>query len=552
MNELKNYIESHLISKKSGRLIPKAGQEKWMKKNHPNFLSCLLEETSIFGSRLTLSEKLWCVIKNISTCGVCLVCGNHTKFCGTRHTFNIYCSMKCKNSNERKFGSNNNFVIHKEKIQKIIKDKYGVENISQLNEIKEKKSKTLFENFGVAAASPGQISEIREKIEKTNQLRYGFSVATKNIEIIDKIKKTTKKKYGVDNWNQKHIPTKIINLREDTERYRKILVYLHHKRKYTLEKISTILGLAEHTIQKDFQKLEISIKRYYQSSHEKELIRFLSTLSPNIKSRIRIDQKEFDIFLPDISLAIEFAGLYWHSFVPGSEKESLQKKNRAIKTEIAEKQGIKLFRVYENEWLCPIKQNIWKSKIALEFGICSRRFRARKLKVQKIDSDEARSFFDLSHLQGFAAAKHYYALTTEDNKVVACMGFSKRRFSNSDDWELVRFAVLPHTSVIGGASKLLKHFEREHKPKKLVSFADRRLSTGKLYKTLGFELVKKVPISYDYVFRNRLISRYKMQKKNMKKFLPSYNPQFTETDNARNAGFRRIWNCGHLSFYKYF
>ena len=40
-------------------------------------------------------------------------------------------------------------------------------------------------------------------------------------------------------------------------------------------------------------------------------------------------------------------------------------------------------------------------------------------------------------------------------------------------FELLRFCNKLNTSVIGGASKLLSHFEKYQKPKQLTSYADR-------------------------------------------------------------------------------
>jgi hypothetical protein len=66
------------------------------------------------------------------------------------------------------------------------------------------------------------------------------------------------------------------------------------------------------------------------------------------------------------------------------------------------------------------------------------------------------------------------------------MTFSKPRFNRNYEYELVRFASKLGCQVIGGASKLLKYFERNYNPKSLISYADRRYSNGKLYYSLGF------------------------------------------------------------------
>lgn len=51
--------------------------------------------------------------------------------------------------------------------------KYGVENVSQLKEVKTKKSQTLFEHFGEQVSCPAKIKEVTEKAKKTCLERYG-------------------------------------------------------------------------------------------------------------------------------------------------------------------------------------------------------------------------------------------------------------------------------------------------------------------------------------------------------------------------------------------
>lgn len=55
-------------------------------------------------------------------------------------------------------------------------------------------------------------------------------------------------------------------------------------------------------------------------------------------------QHEIDIYLPNFNIGIEFDGLYWHSdkFKPASY--------HLDKTKMADRAGIRLFHVFENEW----------------------------------------------------------------------------------------------------------------------------------------------------------------------------------------------------------
>lgn len=65
--------------------------------------------------------------------------------------------------------------------------------------------------------------------------------------------------------------------------------------------------------------------------------------------------KELDIYLPDIKLAIEFDGLYWHS------DKFLDKNYHLRKTKECEEKEIHLIHIFEDEWIN--KKDIVKNKI---------------------------------------------------------------------------------------------------------------------------------------------------------------------------------------------
>lgn len=72
--------------------------------------------------------------------------------------------------------------------------KYGVENVSQLRSIKDKKKETCLKHFGVEYS--WQSSVVKEKIKKTNIERFGTDNPAKSDEIKQKIEKTNIERYG--------------------------------------------------------------------------------------------------------------------------------------------------------------------------------------------------------------------------------------------------------------------------------------------------------------------------------------------------------------------
>lgn len=89
----------------------------------------------------------------------------------------------------------------------------------------------------------------------------------------------------------------------------------------------------------------IAIQR---SKGEKELCQYIKSLySGKILENTRkfIGGKELDIYLPELKLALEYNGEYWHQF--HEEKEPGYHKD---KRKVCENKNIKLIEVWEKEW----------------------------------------------------------------------------------------------------------------------------------------------------------------------------------------------------------
>lgn len=80
--------------------------------------------------------------------------------------------------------------------RKQIKDTYGVDNVSQADEIKEIKRQTSLRNYGVE--SPFQSKVVQEKVKATNRRIYGVDTVLVQPEIQERARAATREKYGVD------------------------------------------------------------------------------------------------------------------------------------------------------------------------------------------------------------------------------------------------------------------------------------------------------------------------------------------------------------------
>lgn len=287
---------------------------------------------------------------------------------------------------------------------------------------------------------------------------------------------------------------------------------------------------------------------FEKSEFEKNVFDFIKTNLPDVdiieNDRTILNGKEIDIYIPSLKIGFELNGLIWHS-----EKFGIDKKYHLNKTKKCLEQGIKLIHIFEDEW--NNKTEICKSKILSIISKTKNRIYARQCFVKSIDMKTARMFCDENHIQGSVPSKYQYGLFYNNN-LVCIMTFGKPRInvggkSIEGKYELLRFCNKNNTTVIGGASKLLKAFIKEKNPIEIISYADRRWSNGNLYEQLNFKLYNESEPSYSYVVNKKRVNRFSMRKDILvSKYDCPLN--LTEKQFCESKGWYRIYDCGCLCY----
>lgn len=284
-----------------------------------------------------------------------------------------------------------------------------------------------------------------------------------------------------------------------------------------------------------------------QSIGECQIFNFLNAFIKNVEDRNRtvIPPYELDIYIPSKQIAIEYNGLIWHSerFCEDAPKAMLHK------SQLCAEKGIRLIHIFEDEWL--EKPQIVKSTLRNILGVTSDRVYARQCDVRDVDSRTAMQFLDDNHIQGRCKAKYHYGLYYKD-ELVSLMTFGKtrqqRKYNEDYDntWELLRFCNKLNTTVVGGASKLLKTFIREVKPHRIVTYADKRWSVGNLYERLGFTHTHDSKPNYFYVVGEHRENRFKYRKGELVKH--GFDKDKSEHEIMLERGIPRIYDCGTMAF----
>ena len=297
-----------------------------------------------------------------------------------------------------------------------------------------------------------------------------------------------------------------------------------------------------------------------QTQPEKDIISFIQTFYNGEiihgASNILPGGYQLDIYLPEANFAIEYNGLQSHIWRPNAERWSGRKDQtyHLWKTKQAYLKGIFLIHIYSDEWLN--KPEIIKSMIRSKIGLNQNKIPARKCIVKPINLLIKDDFLNNNHIQGTDKASIKLGLYHE-NILVSVMTFKQKGINKCDyDWELSRFASLQNYTVMGGFAKLLKYASQNGITGKIVSYADRRFSQGKIYQSNGFTLQAINPASYDYVPKtmdkreNRLFGT----KKNFaKRGAETHRPdgiENTEWEMGLQLGYHRIFNCGTLTYIK--
>jgi hypothetical protein len=382
--------------------------------------------------------------------------------------------------------------------------------------------------------------EIRNKGKHTRLERYGVVSVFSLAEFKDKARQTMISRYGVEFPGTLQSSPEILDKLNDYD----FLIEQHHNQKKTPTKIAEELGCSHSTVGIYIRKHGIEFKQYQQSQAERDILALCASLtSYDIISGDRniIKPLELDIYIPELKIALEYDGLYYHSDLSGKDRNY-----HLNKTKLCTEQEIRLIHIFENEWIS--KPEIVTSRIQNLFGK-SKRLYARKCSIVEITPKQKIIFNKANHIQGDCASSINYGLI-HDGVLVAVMTFGKARYNKKYEYELLRYSNLLGHTVVGGASRLFTYFMKTIQPSSIITYSDKRWNTGNLYTQLGFEYSHTSAPNYYYMYNRNdmLMSRTKFQKHKLHKVLESFDSSKTEWHNMVEHGFDRIWDCGNDVF----
>lgn len=284
------------------------------------------------------------------------------------------------------------------------------------------------------------------------------------------------------------------------------------------------------------------------SAAEAEVRRFVESVLPLGTEVLGSDRKalgerlELDVYVPSLRLGIEFNGVYWHSTAAGKSKTYHRDKVVA-----GEAKGVRIVQVWEDDWRD--KRDVVEDMLRVRLGVDNRpKLSARTLTHRAVTYAEAKEFLERTHVQGSVRGGAYDALIDANGVVQAIMVTTVR----GKEYRLERYAT--STSVRGGFGKLLKVLEtRVHAAGggDIVTFADREISNGDLYRAAGFTDDGELEPDYSYLVGGTRRHKFGYRKARFKRDPDLlYSDGLTEEELATLNGFPRIYDSGKLRFRK--
>lgn len=521
--------------------------------------SDILHMTEFLPKTSKINERFYCILNNITSRPLCKTCKlNFVKYIGNLKGYKLYCSHKCSTNNEKV----------KEKAKQTCLKKYG-KHPQQIKEIREKAKQTCLKKYGVEFAT--QSNQFKKNRKITCLKKYGVDEFSKSKQfkqqipqIMQKYKQTCLKKYGVEHpqknsflkskWKNSRLTNFYKNLKTQINPSYTLLFniisYDGCKKEYqwSCNKCNNIFT---SNLKDGSRPICPICFPNVKSTPQKELFEYINLMYKNeiVKTNTRsvIPDYELDIYIPHKQIAIELNGNYWHAENAGNKNKNYH----LNKTQLCENRNIRLIHIFEDEW--GNKQRIVKTRLRYILGNIKYKIYARKCEIKQIDVTLKNKFLNKYHIQG--TDKSLIKLGAfYKNKLIAVMTFGKRKITGLKQlqWELIRYCTVSNFKCIGVASKLLTYFERNIRPKQLITYADRRWSQGNMYYKLGFKLDHTSSPNYWYMDKNYLqrYHRVGFQKHKLQYKLKNYDPTLSEWKNMLINKYDRIWDCGNMVFKK--
>ena len=411
-------------------------------------------------------------------------------------------------TNIKKYGCNSPLQNEKvkEKIRETINEKYGVDHYSKTNEFKFKHKKTMQKNYGVDNYS--QTKEFKIKYNKIMNKKYEKDYYFQTEEYQIKNRKTCNEKFGCNSPLQSlEIKKKMIKTKHDifynnlltTDRLQNKVIPLFNineykgisrKNKYLWKCNECLTEFNDDLYSGHTPRCKICYPLLNGfSKGEKEVVEFCKIYYPDLieNDRTQISPLELDIYIPELKLAIEYNGLFWHS------EENKSKNYHYNKYLLCKEKGIQLIQIFEDEW--ENKQEIIKNLLLNKFGKLLNEINIEDCIIKEIDSYEAQ-YFLLNNSVNKSSSSDINISLQYNNEIVSLLSIIKTDY---DKYFINIFCNKINYNVVNSFNLLFNYFKDKYSPSNIILKLNSRYENDIYDNNINFEYKYRInPCVYNY------------------------------------------------------
>jgi hypothetical protein len=254
-------------------------------------------------------------------------------------------------------------------------------------------------------------------------------------------------------------------------------------------------------------------------------------------------KRELDVYIPDLNLAFELHGLYWHTSDNPRVSDKMTPTYHQEKTLQCKEKGITLISIFSDDW--EYKKDIVKHRIKSLLQTNTPLY-ARKCKIQEINSKDAQEFINKYHVQGANTGAKYNIGLMYNDELVSVMTLGTSRFNTNYQYEIFRFCS--SVNIVGACSKMFSYFVKKHNPTSVISYANLEYGFGNVYKHLGFILKSCTAPGFWYVHPTRNMREHRLNYTKQSLIDKGYDAALTADEIMISRGYYKVFDCGNIVY----
>ena len=179
----------------------------------------------------------------------------------------------------------------------------------------------------------------------------------------------------------------------------------------------------------------------------------------------------------------------------------------------------------------------------------SRSIYARDCEVQEISKSESDIFLNMYHLQKVRRGSKCSLGLFYRGNLVQVMSFGYPWFNKHYEWELYRFCSDPEYRIVGGVSKLFKHFIQLENPESIITYCDTSKFSGDSYIKAGMTFRSRTAPSIIWSkgtdkMPTNILTRFSYDGM----FGTNYGPEVNSYELMILNGWLPVYNCGQYTY----